>query len=262
MAIRTAISTAAAAVLLLASACAEPGGEGTVLVRIWGEPFIEEGIPADVFVDGWAVEWTRFLVAVDGIATPDDEDPQRYLFDLTAPTDGDGQEVGPLTSTNGLTELAYRIGPGGAALGGNATTESAMMAEHGYSIFVEGTATKGAQSLAFAWGFATDTSYHECEVADELPVDGSIDTVITIHADHLFYDDLESPEPNVTFDLVAAADTDMDDAVTRDELEATDITAQPNYQVGSADITDLWHFVEAQSTTVGHIDGEGHCHTE
>ena len=34
-----------------------------------------------------------------------------------------------------------------------------------------------------------------------------------------------------------------------------------NYQVGSTDIMDLWHFIEHQTTTIGHIDGEGHCET-
>jgi len=42
-------------------------------------------------------------------------------------------------------------------------------------------------------------------------------------------------------------------------LLAVDLRPLANYQVGSADIVDLWHFIEQQTTTVGHIDGEGHC---
>lgn len=244
------------------AACADEAKDGTLEVRIWGEELIEEGIPADVFIDGWAISWTKFLVAVDGIATPQAEDPTRYLFDLTAASGGAGAIVGRLPSASGSTELAYRIGPGAAAQSGNATPDAPMMAQNGYSIFVEGTATKDAQSIAFAWGFTTETSYHECEVADDVPEGGEIRTVITIHADHLFYDDLESPTPNTTFDLVATADADMDGTVTRAEIMAVDITAEPNYQVGSQDVTNLWDFISTQSTTVGHIDGEGHCHTE
>lgn len=248
MHVRATIQTAAtAAVALVLPACAEAAGDGTVDVRIYGEPFIEEGIPADVFVDGWSVEFTRFLVAVDGIATPEAEDPGRHLHDLTPASNGRGAAIVSLASASGDTDLAYRIGP---------------TSENGHSIFVEGTGTKGAERIAFAWGFTTETRYQECEVANEVPDGGTIEAVITIHADHLFYDDLEAPEPNVAFDLVAAADTDMDGTVTREELLAQDITSQPTYQVGSADITDLWHFIEAQTTTLGHIDGEGHCHTE
>ncbi len=255
-------AAAAAAVALVLPACAEEAGDGTVDVRIYGEEFIEEGIPADVFVDGWSVSFTRFLVAVDGIATPDAEDPKRYLYDLTPSSNGEGFAVASLASASGETLLEYRVGIGAAADGGNAMADATMMEENGYSVFVEGTGTKGAQSIAFAWGFTTETHYHECEVASEVPDGGAIDSVITIHADHLFYDDLESPEPNVAFDLVAAADTDMDGTATPEELAATDITSQSAYQVGSRDITDLWHFIEAQTQTLGHIDGEGHCHTE
>jgi hypothetical protein len=245
-----------------ASACSEDSGEGTVEVRIWGEDFVESGIPADVFVDGWSIEWNRFLVAVDGIATPEAEDPTRWLFDLTAETGGAGAMVASLASASGATELAYRVGPGRLADAGNAVVDAPMMEDDGHSIFVDGIATKDGRSIAFAWGFASDTTYHACEVVEEVPDGGQIRTVVTIHADHLFYDDLEAPEPDVTFDLVASADVDGDGTVTREELLAVDIRAEPNYQVGSRDITDLWHFIEAQSKTVGHIDGEGHCHTE
>ena len=49
--------------------------------------------------------------------------------------------------------------------------------------------------------------------------------------------------------------------VSQAELEAVDIRPLANYQVGSTDIMDLWHFIEHQTTTIGHIDGEGHCET-
>ena len=60
-------------------------------------------------------------------------------------------------------------------------------------------------------------------------------------------------------DLVAAADADADGVITQVELAALDITTQARYQVGSRDITDLWGYISAQTATVGHIDGEGHC---
>ena len=86
---------------------------------------------------------------------------------------------------------------------------------------------------------------------------------LTIHADHLFYDSLISEEPAVRFDLIASADIDDDGEVTLAELAAVDITGQSNYGVGNrTDIRDLAAFIAAKSASVGHIDGEGHCHRE
>jgi hypothetical protein len=54
----------------------------------------------------------------------------------------------------------------------------------------------------------------------------------------------------------------MNLVIDADELRAIDITAEDNYQVGSRDIDNLWDFIEAQTHTLGHIDGEGHCHAD
>lgn len=261
---RTPIAAALATTLVLVGCGAGKDGpkNGTLDVRIYGEDFIEEGIPEDVFADGWRISWDRFLVALDGVETPDEADTGRYLFDLTAESGGAGNKVATLTSASGMAELAYRIGPGDAATGGNADDMIAMMEAEGWSIYVSGTATNGPLNLGFAWGFSSETEYAECEVAEEVLENETLRTLITIHSDHLFYDDLEEEEPDVRFDLVATADTDMDLIISADELRAVDITADENYQVGSRDIDNLYDFIEAQSQTVGHIDGEGHCHTE
>jgi hypothetical protein len=243
------------------AACSEEG-VGELDVRIYGEAFIEEGIPGDVFVDGWAVDFTKFVIAVDRVGTEQAVDATRRAFDLTIASDGAGHEVGPLEVAEGSQLLQYRVGPGAAAAGGNAATaDAAALATANASVLVEGTATKDAQTISFAWTFPSDTTYTACEVVESVPADGSATTVITIHADHLFYDDLESPEPNVAFDLVAASDADGDGTVTKEELQARDITGEARYQVGSRDITNLWDFIDAQTATLGHIDGEGHCET-
>lgn len=242
------------------AACDDDPGEGTLDVRIYGEAFIEDGIPAEVFNDGWSIEFSRFLVAVDQIDTEDGEDDGRYVYDLHAASMGAGHEVTGISVPSGEQLLGFRIAPGGTATGGNAAgREAGTLMEMGYSIFVEGTATKGAAEVAFAWGFDSDTTYHECEVVESVPAGGNATTTITIHADHLLYDDLESTMPNVSFDLIAASDADMDGTVTAEELRAKDITAEARYQVGSQGITNLWDYMNALSRTVGHIDGEGEC---
>jgi hypothetical protein len=263
---RTPLAAAlATALALLAPACGSKNDgpqDGTLDVRIYGEELVEEGIPEDVFADGWHITWDRFIVALDEDATAEEADTERYLFDLTAESGGAGNKVATLTSASGMAELAYRIGPGDAATAGNADDMATMMEEEGWSIYVSGRATNGPLNLDFAWGFSSETEYSECEVEGEVLAGETLRTLVTIHADHLFYDDLDDDEPDVRFDLVATADADMDLVITGEELRAVDITADENYQVGSRDIDNLYDFIEAQTQTLGHIDGEGHCKTD
>lgn len=245
---------------LLLAACADDEDRGTLVVRVYGEAFIEEGIPSGVFNDGWTIQFSKYLVALDGIVAEGAEDDGRYVFDLHQGTGGDGREVTTLDVPSGDQLLGFRIGPGGAATGGNATAaDKAMLMSGGLGLFVEGVATKDDTNIAFAFGFDSDTTYHECEVVDGVSAGSDATTTITIHADHIFYDDLESTMPNTSFDLIAASDADMDGTITKDELRARDITTEARYQVGSQDIDNLWDYMTALSRTVGHIDGEGEC---
>jgi hypothetical protein len=116
--------------------------------------------------------------------------------------------------------------------------------------------------VRFAWGFAGVTRYVDCETAARVEAGGVGASQLTIHADHLLYDDLVSAEPRVVFDLIAASDGDGDGVVTAAELEGRDISGEARYQVGNAAVDDLWGFVAAQVGTLGHIDGEGHCEVE
>ncbi len=253
-----------------AGACGDNiGGSlpGTLDIQIYGESFIEEGIPADVFADGWSLRFDSFLVSVGevsataaGADTPALQDDTYRIFDLAQSSGGDGFLVLSGRVPGGAyDDIAYRIAGASEAVAGNAAAaDVAFMNDSGYAIYVEGQATRGDESRTFAWGFTTATTYQRCRSVAS--VDGSgASSVLTIHADHLFYDDLVSEEPSVRFDAVAAADGDGDGDITTDELSAVDITGFDRYQVGSSDVTDLWTFVDHQTSTVGHIDGEGHC---
>jgi hypothetical protein len=257
------------------AACSEDAADaqnadGTLTVSVWGEEYIEEGLPTDVFSDGWSLKYDEFLVSLGRVRvvptgeTAGFEAASFKVYDLARPSGGQGQAVGvgAMPGAEG-TETAYEIAPSAEATAadGTAPWQLDRMKAGGFSLFVAGTATKGEVTKHFAWGFATATQYHECE--STAVIDGNAgETQLTIHGDHLLYDDLFSSEPNVAFDLIAAADSDGDGEVTRAELEATDLSTQARYQVGSEEISDLWHFVEFLTGTVGHIDGEGHCHTE
>jgi hypothetical protein len=130
----------------------------------------------------------------------------------------------------------------------------------GASLWIAGSATDGSVTKTFDWQFDVALAIGHCEVDNV--IDGDAATMqATIHADHLFYDDAVSAEPNVAFQAIADADDagDADGDITLDELTAVDITGFERYQVGSFDIEDLGAFVRQQVTTVGHVNGEGHC---
>ena len=93
-------------------------------------------------------------------------------------------------------------------------------------MLVEGEASRAGVTKRFAWAFSTSTRYTDCkaevdgrEVVGVNVTGGGEDRAeITIHGDHLFYDDLEATTAAVRFDALAQADADGDGVVTLDEL--------------------------------------------
>ena len=261
---------ALAALLLSAAAGTSCGdeqtGEGTLAVEIWGEEFIEQGIPADVFADGWSVTFDKFLVAVDAVSVargstaPDLADDAQRVFDLTRA--GPHPILTREVPAGRYDNAAYRLRPAlAAAVAGNASAaDVALMTANGYSVYVSATATDGTATKTLHWGFATDTSYEQCRSEADLAAGGAATVQLTIHADHLFYNDLFSEEPDVKFGVVARADVDADGEVTLAELAAFDITGLPDYGTGSLRVENLADFIAHLTATLGHIDGEGHCH--
>ncbi len=243
-------------------------GETELLtVRVWGEAYIEEGIPTDAFVDGWSVKFDRFLVSVGEVEVASSAggetlaEPRFQVFDLARPSDGAGHQLtGAEVSPGRYDVTAFTIAPAADLVAGNASTaDLETLRAGGFSLYVVGSASKGDVKKTFRWGFTTRTRYDACESLAQVRGGEPADVQLTIHGDHLFYDDLFSDSPNVTFDLIAGADGDGDGEVTQAELSAVDLRPLANYQVGSTDIVDLWRFIEQQTTTLGHIDGEGHC---
>jgi hypothetical protein len=127
------------------------------------------------------------------------------------------------------------------------------------SVHAVGTATKGEVSKTFDWVFQTPIAYHGCETTTEVPSDGTGVFQITVHADHLLYDSLVSEEPGLGFDAFAAADTSGDGAISQEELSVAGIGG---FDPGNEDVTNLWDWLNALVATLGHVDGEGHCHAE
>ena len=222
---------------LAACTDAEPGA---ITATAYGEDFIEDGIPADVFSDGWAIEFDKFLVSVGDPEAKAGErgaevgDDGMYIVDLAQPSGGEGYALATFEAPAGhYDHYGYRIAPSAGAVAVNAAERDATaMIAAGYSIWLQGRATKEGVTRTIDWGFGLELTLARCEVDER--IDGNeVAMQSTIHADHFFYDDAVSPEPQVAFQLVADSDANGDGAVTMAELTATDIRGETRYQVGS-----------------------------
>lgn len=215
----------------------EPGaGQGSVSVTAYGEAFIEEGIPASALADGWAISFDTFTVSVSDVVVGGKTMPASDPVALTAASNGQGKVI------------ATALVPAGEHTGSSFVISR---------VVVSGEATKEGVTKRFAWTFDQSTRYGACETTTSVVNAQAATLQITVHADHLFYDSLVSEAPALRFQALADADADGDDQITQAELEAASVGA---YDVGSGgDVTNLWAYLVAQSRTLGHVDGEGHC---
>jgi len=222
-------------VAALLSGCASASGSVTAVA--YGEEFIEEGIPADSVDDGWAIHFDRYAVTISAVTIGGSTLEDTETVDLTEPSDGQGQELGTL-----------ELPPGDY-------TDSSFVIQR---VEVEGSGEKDGETKTFSWVFDQAIAYGDCDTTTEVTSGEAARFQVTVHADHLFYDSLVSEHPQLLFQPLANADADGDGEIEAAELWETDIGA---YDPGSAGgIDDLWTFLEAQARTLGHVDGEGHCH--
>lgn len=212
-------------------------GEGSVVVSAYGESFIEEGIPASEISDGWQVHFDRFEVSFAAISVGGRTLHGGGPIDLAEASRGEGQELGALLLPSGNY------------------TQSSFVIER---MEVEGSASREGQTKTFHWIFDEATAYADCETITSVAEGETSSFQLTVHADHLFSDSLVASAPELLFGPLAESDEDGDGAITQRELARQDIGA---YDPGNEDgIDDLWAWLSAQAKTLGHVDGEGHCH--
>lgn len=244
--------------LLGVAAC---GGEGTWDVEVYGEPFIEEGMPAEVFADGCSATFTTFDVVVAETALLDGDGAMvvsegARVFDLVTPGP---HALTTLSAGSGFyDQVRFRIGPASDAEAGNIAMAESTLGT-GDAMAASGTLTCGADTVTFDWAFQSDTSYL-CGPEDlTIPAGGTDGTQLTVHGDHFFYDGLSNDDAEVRGQAIVDADADSDGEVTLDELAAVSV-APLGYQVGPfAEVTDLRAFISNLTGSLGHVDGEGHC---
>lgn len=255
------------------------GGTGTVTFTTWGEEYIEKGLPVDSaaatgFVDGWSLKYSKFVLVFKDITLAQKtgatgpKQSGALAVDLTKP--GPTTLLSFANTASGKWDqvsyaVAFDANPVG--VGGIAAADVEKMKSQGLSLWIEGSATKGATTKTFSWTFAQDTLFQDCTNPDfgegvTIPNGGTEVVQLTTHGDHLWYDDLEAETAKLRFEAIAAADKNADQVVTLDELASVNLTAVPVGQYGTGgagSVKTLKDFVSALTRTVGHYRGEGDC---
>lgn len=269
--------------LILVPFLAACTGSGSVAFTTYGEDFIEKEIPAkpddpDGVEDGWTITFSKFLVSIGEITVADHEgeavarQTTAKLFDLKKPGPVPVERFENLPAEE-FTRVSFAISPVRTATeAATASAEDLVLMRNGkYSVYVEGEAVKGAEKKTFKWGFPVDTVYEEC-TSDfgkgvTVPDGGELTAQLTMHGDHLFFDDLQSEDAVMRFDAIAAADVGEaggapDGEVTLEELAKIDLTELPANQYGTGGaghVRTLKDFITAQVRSIGHFRGEGEC---
>jgi hypothetical protein len=254
-----------------------PGGSGSIDVRVWGEEYVANEIPAMDFEDGWRVQFTKFLVHISGVrfaATGGGSytlpGPGR-VFDLRPAAMPLSIGVIPNVEARRLDQVQFELSATAMdSIAGNVQAADLMLMQSGrHSLYVEATAMHPMRgTYSFRWGFTSSTRFQNCQ--DDMGARGLVVTSgstptqaqLTFHADHLFYDALQGADAKLRFDAIASADRNMDRMITVEELAMVDLTTLPmgQYRTGSArNINTLRDFITALVRTVGHWNGEGHC---
>lgn len=281
---RVALGWVVGIALSLLACGADSEGTGKVTFTTWGEQFVEQGLGTDVFPkDGWSVKYTRFLLAMHKIEVADQDrnvgaalaTPE--VFDMTKA--GDKEIATFALEAKPWPHVSYELGPitPDAVPGQLATQDDvALLASEGASIHVEGDATgpKG-ETKSFDWSFSKPTAYVDChgdqdgkDVDGVLVTNGGTEHVqLTIHGDHLFYDDLQAPEAVPRFQALANADANGDGKITLDELDIVPLYTIPadlgTYGTGAlGNVNTLGDYERVLARNFGHYRGEGSCNAK
>jgi hypothetical protein len=265
----------------------DDNGTGTVTISTWGEDYIEEGLPSDVFPkDHWSVKYSKFLLIYHSVTIADDNKnvvgklDHPLVFDMTKKATGNPKTLATFElQAKSWPNLSYQVGPISVdAKPGDLASDAdvALLTSAQASVHVEGTATSpdGIQKT-FNWSFSPATLFQGChgeqdgkEVEGVLVTNGGHQNVeLTVHGDHFFYDDLQSEQAVPRFQALADADADQDGEVTLAELDAVPLYTIPiekgTYGTGAlGNVNTLGDYERTLSRTIGHYRGEGSCNSK
>lgn len=289
-------SLAFCAISLLVACSSDATSSATGAVQIIVVP--EETVPAGLepgnddeqVKDGWKITYDRFLVTIgDFKASRSDgagslTDPGIYVLDLkNAPQSGYVVKTFDGVTAARWDRFGFSIPNARAGARGLAPTSDAdvaFMTQGGYSVYFEGKAAKGADTISFKWGFAAGTSFGECATKEgqpgfAVPAGGTVQVKPTIHGDHWFFTNItagaEITERRA--DWMKTCDADQNKELTLAELKACDAAAalpqKPGGPYELAGISDqdgdgkitVYDYVVSQAKTLGDFQGDGECPT-
>lgn len=281
-------------IIALAAGCGGQVGTGSLTVSASGEDGAKEGFPVAeggesiAFADGWSLSFSKYLVSLGKltVSASDGESAvsssEVFVVDLSK---GD-----PLLGTfdelpaRRWDRFSFEIVPPPADAtrsDGVRAEDAALMTEAGFTYWMEGEATRGDETVTFAWGFAAATKNADCTNGDDgkagvvIGENSTAHAQLTFHVEHLFWDALGAESAEMRFDPVAAL-ADEEGHVSLAAL-ATQSLAQPLdaegkpikaadgsnvvYDPGSMQLAEnnLRGFMTASIASQAHLNGEGLC---
>jgi hypothetical protein len=263
-------------VFALASALAMGCGsaeEGVLTLTLSGsDATTGDGALAET-VDGWTLTFDRALVTLDSVELgragkdPTLTHPASLVWDVTVSAGEAGGHplLAGIVPAGTYDTLAFRIWRAqGATTGGNVDDNTAkLMLQNGYSVYVQGTATRGEEEVAFSWGFTQTTNYSDCALAADLPDGAEAVLGIEVAIERIFRDALGSgsgdADGGLRFDPIAGADSDGDGVVTAGELSERPVETADGYSPAAADLDSLWALLGTQVHDIVRVQGGGTC---
>jgi hypothetical protein len=279
--------------LLVACGGNEAGAPGSLTVHASGEEAARSGYPVGegddeiAFADGWTLRFSHVIVSLANftLATADgddaqlDADPVVADLHLGEPDLWQWSDV-PAQRWDRVGFEYVPVSDDARNANGVDTDALNVMIDNGYSLLVRATAEKDGREIELEYGFDFEIAHSHCVSGlDEtdgvvVPEGAAAEAQITVHLDHLFFDNYASDEAALRFDpMAAAAPVDgplaLEHLAAQDNLsDLRDASGQPlelAYDPGSAFDPvpqDLRDYVIAAAATTGHFNGEGHCDYE
>ncbi|MEZ4404960.1 MAG: hypothetical protein R3A52_00510 [Polyangiales bacterium] len=299
------ISMGALALLVLGAAGCGDDAAGTGRVQVFVEPedTIPEGLTPGTgeenVVDGWTVEYTRFLVSVGNFragrsadASASLTDPRRWVVDLrSVPAGGFVATTWEGAAAGRWDRFGFDLpnaAAGALAATGTSQSDLDFMVSNGFSLYFEATLTNPSgrscrptapadcvprTALTVRWGLRAGTSFDGCAPAQgdsgfAVTAGATVQIKPTIHGDHWFFTNItqgaEITERRAQW--IADSDLDRDGETTLDELRmvrAADVFPSPTYNLSGAliPVSTAYDYLEAQARSLGDFQGDGECPT-
>ena len=277
---------------LLAASCGSDDTSDTGSVQIFVVPEdtisdgLEPGADLENIQDGWTISYDRYLVTIGRFRAARSDtgeklsDPTEYVLDMkNAPTSGYVTKEFRDVAAVRWDKFGFDVPNAKEGMKTLAPTKQAdvdFMISNGYSVYYEGSASKGDDTISFKWGFAAGTSFDDCSTEDGIPgfavpSGGTVQVKPTIHGDHQYFDNI-TQGVEITDRLAQWLKTcdDGDSELTLDELKECDVsTALPSPPYDLAGIEDqdgdgaisVYDYVNTQMRTFADYQGDGECPT-